>query len=241
VCVSSLARPHVMLGLFAARTFEVGEVVTTYGGSLRSALTARAEPPQLHTHTRKIPDSQFVRDGKKWSQQFFIGHPTTTLAASASGSGSGSRASVSVIGAALDSKQQKTPRSKTVQSLLPASSASAPAAEPVPARPADPQLLARFSAEMDLAPAARTRLQPTGDPYIVPSDVERAAFLHKICTTGIGYMANTGTSAQWNVAVHDVDPRKDKMGPKELFYVATKRILPFDEIISPYHWHKLLL
>lgn len=47
-----------------------GEVVTTYGGSLRAAHEVRAEPSSHHTHTRVIPGSLFVRDGRPYSLLF---------------------------------------------------------------------------------------------------------------------------------------------------------------------------
>jgi hypothetical protein len=75
VRVSSLAAPVPMMGLFANQKFEVGEVVTTYGGQLRSVHDARSESARLHTHTRRIPESDFVRDGKAWSERFRLSFP----------------------------------------------------------------------------------------------------------------------------------------------------------------------
>jgi hypothetical protein len=59
-----------IFGLFANAAFKKGDVVTTYGGRLRSAADARKEAKSEITHVRRIPGSLFVRDGKEFSSYF---------------------------------------------------------------------------------------------------------------------------------------------------------------------------
>jgi hypothetical protein len=58
------------LGLFASQTFAAGDVVTAYGGGLRCARFVRSQGTDALTHARRIPRSDFVRDGRPWAALF---------------------------------------------------------------------------------------------------------------------------------------------------------------------------
>jgi hypothetical protein len=58
------------LGLFAAQSFAKDDVVTAYGGGLRCARFVRSLGKEALTHARRIPDSDFVRDGRPWAAFF---------------------------------------------------------------------------------------------------------------------------------------------------------------------------
>jgi hypothetical protein len=58
------------LGLFAAQSFAKDEVVTAYGGGLRTASFVRSLGKEAMTHSRRIPNSDNVRDGKPWAAFF---------------------------------------------------------------------------------------------------------------------------------------------------------------------------
>jgi hypothetical protein len=62
--------PGCGLGLFAARDFAAGDVVTGYGGVLLHQQDARRLPKSAYTHIRSIPGHSFVRDGLPWSDSF---------------------------------------------------------------------------------------------------------------------------------------------------------------------------
>jgi len=66
VAVSDVAS-YPILGLFSGTFIPKGDVVTTYGGSLRASHEVQAEPVAHHSHTRVIPGSLFVRDGRPYS------------------------------------------------------------------------------------------------------------------------------------------------------------------------------
>ena len=54
-------------------------------------------------------------------------------------------------------------------------------------------------------------------------------------TTGMGFMANTGSKRDCNVRVIEVNPRRDGLGPNEIFYVACRKIVKGEEILAPYN------
>lgn len=58
------------LGLFASQRFAAGDVVTEYGAGLRCARFVRSLGKEALTHARRIPDSDFVRDGRPWAACF---------------------------------------------------------------------------------------------------------------------------------------------------------------------------
>jgi hypothetical protein len=58
------------LGLFASQLYAAGDVVTAYGGGLRTARFVRSLGKDALTHARRIPDSDFVRDGRPWAAFF---------------------------------------------------------------------------------------------------------------------------------------------------------------------------
>lgn len=70
VTTSSIAET-LMLGLYAGVDFKAGDVVTEYGGSLRSADSLRNKDER--SHARNIPGSGCVRDGRHWSRFFSRG------------------------------------------------------------------------------------------------------------------------------------------------------------------------
>ena len=132
-----------MLGLFAKARFYKGDVVTEYGGILRSVSEMRESVPrEKWTHARRIPGSDYVRDGYDMSLTF----------------------------------------DRTFQDAI---------------------------------------SYPTSSEYVR--------------SHGIGFMANTGSRREINVRIVSCPPRRDGMTPDWLFLVATRRINPGDEIISPYN------
>ena len=54
-------------------------------------------------------------------------------------------------------------------------------------------------------------------------------------TTGMGFMANTGSKRECNVRVIEVNPRRDGLAPNEIFYVSCRKILRGEEILAPYN------
>lgn len=72
VAVSDLAYPKVMLGLFAGKEFAPGDPVVEYGGVLEDTRAARADEKHHHSHTMRVPDSDFVRNGKPFADHFPI-------------------------------------------------------------------------------------------------------------------------------------------------------------------------
>ena len=54
-------------------------------------------------------------------------------------------------------------------------------------------------------------------------------------TTGMGYMANTGSKRECNVRVMELNPRRDGLAPNEIFYVSCRRIAKGEEILAPYN------
>lgn len=64
VYVSKSNLPGAGLGLFANCVFEVGQVVTAYGGLLEHADVVRKRAESDWSHTRRIPDSHFIYNGK---------------------------------------------------------------------------------------------------------------------------------------------------------------------------------
>lgn len=59
------------LGLFAARDYQHGDVVTSYGGIRRDLDEVRAQKPGLGTHVRLIPGNlHYCMDGGPWSKLF---------------------------------------------------------------------------------------------------------------------------------------------------------------------------
>jgi hypothetical protein len=58
------------LGLFAAQSFAKDEVVTAYGGGLRTATFVRSMGKDALTHARRVPNSDNVQDGKPWAAFF---------------------------------------------------------------------------------------------------------------------------------------------------------------------------
>lgn len=70
VGISRLSADFPMLGLFAGQNIEEKEVVCEYGGVLRWAVDARKFAPDMHSHTRSIPGSAYIRDGLPWSNRF---------------------------------------------------------------------------------------------------------------------------------------------------------------------------
>lgn len=67
VAVSSISKNKNMFGLFSKRSFKKGEILTTYGGIYRH----RDEMVnRVTSHTRRIPGSDYVLDGFKYSTMF---------------------------------------------------------------------------------------------------------------------------------------------------------------------------
>ena len=66
-----------------------------------------------------------------------------------------------------------------------------------------------------------------------------AATCHRVhellYTTGMGFMANTGSKRECNVRVIEVNPRRDGLAPNEIFYVSCRKILKGEEILAPYN------
>ena len=56
-----------------------------------------------------------------------------------------------------------------------------------------------------------------------------------VYTSGMGYMANTGSKRECNVRVIEVNPRRDGLAPNEIFYVSSRRIAKGEEILAPYN------
>jgi transposase-like protein len=69
VAISDVCESPI-LGLFANVDFKRGDVVTCYGGRLRSSNDAHQEEEDHKTHVRRIPGSIFVRDGLEFSRYF---------------------------------------------------------------------------------------------------------------------------------------------------------------------------
>jgi hypothetical protein len=59
-----------MLGLFAGQDFEVGEMITSYGGVFRDSYSVAREPKELYTHIHRIRDSPYLLDGRLSSMSF---------------------------------------------------------------------------------------------------------------------------------------------------------------------------
>ena len=68
VAVSSICEQPI-LGLFAGVQFKAGDVITSYGGLLKTAHEVR-KSGTMKSHVRRIPGSIYVRDGYEWSQCF---------------------------------------------------------------------------------------------------------------------------------------------------------------------------
>jgi hypothetical protein len=59
-----------ILGLFAARDYERGDIVTSYGGIKRDLHEFRKKPLGAGSHVRLIPGSWNCMDGGLWASQF---------------------------------------------------------------------------------------------------------------------------------------------------------------------------
>ncbi len=64
---------------------------------------------------------------------------------------------------------------------------------------------------------------------------EKDIFPEMLKRSGLGFLSNTGDKADLNVRIADQVPRKDGLGTKWMFLVATRAIAAHDEILSPYN------
>jgi hypothetical protein len=63
---------------------------------------------------------------------------------------------------------------------------------------------------------------------------EANAMIEDICWDGIGYMANTGPAGMCNARAVHLDPRKDGVGAKAIFLLATKDLEANSEVFFHY-------
>jgi hypothetical protein len=191
-------------------TITKGTAVTTYGGLVTDAADARDRPKQLQTHMRKTPNSDVVEDGLHSSKSFHVPPREDLLKLELV-----SRRTSRDVRAAL-----KDGGGSTGTKAFLVGHAAMLARTPVTRQ-------AFVNAQQRLDAKYRYRLQANCSNELLNEFVR---------LNGVGYMCNTAARDQSNnVRTVDVPLCASGVGRVLLFYVTTKTIRPFEEILSPYN------